>query len=105
MGDPVSTDFGWWLYLRVAGVLFSAFGLALAVLELGPSLRLFGLAAVTTTGTWFVAAAFEPLALQPSGYQPAAPVVVITVTLLGLGGAYLGQLRRPVRATAASSSG
>jgi hypothetical protein len=54
-------------------VLFSAFCLALAVLELGPSLRLFGLAAVTTTGTWFVAAAFEPSRYSRPVTSPPRP--------------------------------
>jgi hypothetical protein len=96
LSPPVSDDFGWWLHLRVAGLLLAAACLAVAVLEPGPALRTSALAAVATTGTWLVACALEGLALQASGSRPEALVLMTVVTLVGLTGAFVGGFRRRV---------
>jgi hypothetical protein len=90
---PVSVDFGWWLYLRIAGLLLTAACLAVAVSDVDLEQRLFGLAAVTTTGIWLAAIAVEGLAVQPSGSQPGPVLVSLVLALVPVGGAYLGQVR------------
>jgi len=94
VSGPVSTDFGWWLYVNFAGLLLSAACLPLAVLDLNPAQRIFGLAAVTTTGAWLATAMVEGLIVSPSGSQPGALLAAVVSTLLAVGGAWLGQ-RRP----------
>jgi hypothetical protein len=91
---PVSVDFGWWLYLRFAGLLLCAACLAVAVLDLGPAQRAFGLVAVTTTGAWLAAAGVEGLVVQPSGNQPGALAADVVATVLAVVGAWLGQRGR-----------
>lgn len=91
---PVSVDVGWWLYLPIAGLLLCAACLPVAVLDLGPAQRAFGLAAVTATGTWLAAAGVEGLVVQPSGYRPGALVADVAAVLLAVVGAWLGQRGR-----------
>ncbi|MGZ4507275.1 MAG: caspase family protein [Blastococcus sp.] len=89
-GAP-SVDFGWWLYIQFAGLLFCAACLPVAVLDLNVGQAVFGLAAVTTTGAWLVSVAVETLLVRPSGYQPAALFSGLAATLLAVGGAWLGR--------------
>jgi len=90
---PLSTDFGWWLYVSVAGLLLSAASLAVAVLDLSPAQRVFGVAAVTTTGTWFGAAIAEALVVNEPGSQPGALFSALVATGLAVGGTWIGQPR------------
>jgi hypothetical protein len=94
---------GWWLYLRIAGPLLAAACLPVAVLRLDPVQRVFGLAAVTTTGAWLAAAAVETLTVMPWGASrwTAPALVMLAATLLSVGGAYLGQARAPTPRPAA----
>jgi MFS family permease len=91
-GD-VSIDFGWRVFLQFAGLLLCVAGLPVAVLDLDERQRLFGLAAVTTTGAWLVTVAVETLVVHPPGYQPRALTSAVIATFATVGGAWLGQWR------------
>ncbi|MGY1804019.1 caspase family protein [Blastococcus sp. SYSU D00922] len=92
LAPPVSVDFGWWLYLPVAGLLLAAVCLAVAVLRLTSAQRTAGLAATTTTATWLAVVGVEVLAVQPSGSQPGPLLVALALVLATVGGAWLGAL-------------
>jgi hypothetical protein len=93
-GD-VSTDFGWWLYIQIAELMFGVACLWVAVFDRNEGRRVFGLAAVTATGAWLAATGLEVLVARPSGYQPGALATDLIATLVALGAAWYGQRRRP----------
>jgi hypothetical protein len=101
LGD-VNPAFGWWTYVQFAGLLLCLACLPVALLDLDPEQRVFGLSAVTTTGAWLVAAGVEGLLTTNEGNQPGALAAAVIATVLAVGGAWVGQWRqRALRATVA----
>ncbi|MGZ4492973.1 MAG: hypothetical protein ACXVXA_19125 [Nocardioidaceae bacterium] len=90
---PVSSDYGWWQYLRVPELLLAACCLCLTGLRLSAGQRRLSLAAVTAFGAWLAEMAVEALTDHRSGAQPVVLLVSLLTVVLWVVAAYVVQMR------------